>query len=173
MAGSNLGERVNIENPELYAIFPYRFFSKGKPNEEIGLETFENRQYKKFVGWHQDGIQAALLGLTNTAKKAVEENFTMTHKGSRFPSFWGPNYDWLPDQDHGSVSMLTLQHMLLQAERNEVMLLPAWPEDWSVSFKVHIPNNKIIQGTYKKEEGVRLNTKRTGMNVKIALKQPL
>jgi alpha-L-fucosidase 2 len=169
LAGSNLGERVNIENPELYAIFPYRFFSKGKPNEEIGLETFENRQYKKFVGWHQDGIQAALLGLTQTAKQAVTENFSMKHKGSRFPSFWGPNYDWLPDQDHGSVSMLTLQHMLIQTERDEVMLFPAWPENWEVKFKLHIPNNKIIQGSYKQVEGVKLNAKPTGVNLKIAL----
>ena len=169
LAGSNLGERVNIENPELYAVFPYRFFSKGKPNEEIGIQTFENRMYKKFVGWHQDGIQAALLGLTQTAKQAVTENFTMKHKGSRFPSFWGPNYDWLPDQDHGSVSMLTLQHMLIHTERNEVMLFPAWPEDWDVKFKVHIPNKKIIQGSYKQGEGVKLITKPTGVNLKIAL----
>ena len=169
LAGSNLGERVNIENPELYAVFPYRFFTKGKPNEDIGIETFENRLYKKFVGWHQDGIQAALLGLTQTAKQAVTENFSMKHKGSRFPSFWGPNYDWLPDQDHGSVSMLTLQHMLIQTEREEVMLFPAWPEDWEVKFKLHIPNNKIIQGAYKQGEGVKLNAKPTGVNLKIAL----
>lgn len=169
LAGSNLGERVNIENPELYAVFPYRFFTKGKPNEDIGIETFENRLYKKFVGWHQDGIQAALLGLTQTAKQAVTENFSMKHKGSRFPSFWGPNYDWLPDQDHGSVSMLTLQHMLIQSERDEVMLFPSWPEDWDVKFKLHIPNNKIIQGSYKQGEGVKLNAKPTGVNLKIAI----
>lgn len=169
LAGSNLGERVNIENPELYAVFPYRFFTKGKPNEDIGIETFENRLYKKFVGWHQDGIQAALLGLTQTAKQAVTENFSMKHKGSRFPSFWGPNYDWLPDQDHGSVSMLTLQHMLIQTERDEVMLFPSWPEDWDVKFKLHIPNNKIIQGSYKQGEGVKLNAKPTGVNLKIAI----
>jgi alpha-L-fucosidase 2 len=169
LAGSNLGERVNIENPELYAVFPYRFFTKGKPNEDIGIETFENRLYKKFVGWHQDGIQSALLGLTQTAKQAVTENFTMKHKGSRFTSFWGPNYDWLPDQDHGSVSMLTLQHMLIKAEKNEIILFPAWPEDWEVKFKLHIPNNKIIQGSYKQGEGVKLYAKPTGVNLKIAL----
>ena len=52
---------------------------------------------------------------------------------------WGPNYDWLPDQDHGSNIMLTLQHMVLETAGDKIFVLPAWPKDWDVSFKLHAP----------------------------------
>jgi hypothetical protein len=41
------------------------------------------------MGWTQDAIQAAWLGLTDTAAEYVVHNFTTPHKGSRFPAFWG------------------------------------------------------------------------------------
>jgi hypothetical protein len=34
------GEIRTVENPELYAVFPYRLFGVGKPDLEIGRETF-------------------------------------------------------------------------------------------------------------------------------------
>jgi alpha-L-fucosidase 2 len=64
----------------------------------------------------------------------------------------GPNYDWVPDQDHGSVAMIALQRMLVQYERDEIYLLPAWPKDWDVDFKLHAPLNTTIKATLKNEE---------------------
>jgi hypothetical protein len=49
----------NQENPELYAIFPYRLFGVGKPYLEIGLETYGQRTHKGTGGWYQTAIQAA------------------------------------------------------------------------------------------------------------------
>ena len=62
---------------------------------------------------------------------------------------WGPNYDWLPDQDHGSNIMLTLQHMVLQADGDKIFLLPAWPKDWDVSFKLHAPRRTVVECVYR------------------------
>ena len=59
---------------------------------------------------------------------------------------WGPNYDWLPDQDHGSNIMLTLQNMLLFANGDKIELLPAWPKEWDVSFKLHAPRQTVVEG---------------------------
>jgi hypothetical protein len=58
---------------------------------------------------------------------------------------WGPNYDWIPDQDHGSVAMIALQRMLLQYDGEEIHLLPAWPEKWNVDFKLHAPRMTTIE----------------------------
>jgi hypothetical protein len=75
----------------------------------------------------------------------VVKNFTKHHDGSRFPAFWGPNYDWVPDQCHGAVAMTALQQMLLQWEGDRILLFPAWPKDWDVKFKLHAPRNTVIE----------------------------
>ena len=74
----------------------------------------------------------------------------------RFPTMWGPNYDWVPDQDHGSVALIALQRMLLQYEEDDIYLLPAWFKEWDVDFKLHAPNNTIVEGTVKNGEITRL-----------------
>ncbi|GAF97738.1 unnamed protein product, partial [marine sediment metagenome] len=72
-----------------------------------------------------------------------------SHRGSRFPAFWGPNYDWIPDQDHGGVLMKALQAMLLQTDGSRIFLLPAWPKDWNVEFRLHAPAKTTIECTYR------------------------
>ncbi|HTE25699.1 DUF5703 domain-containing protein [Flavitalea sp.] len=141
----------NKENPELYAVFPYRTFGIGKPGMDVALNTFEKRTHKDNGGWIQNSIQAAYLGLADSSKKMIVESFSTWDKNFRFPAFWGPNYDWTPDQDHGCVAMNALQRMIIQYEDNEVRLLPAWPKEWDLSFKVSGPNKTIFSGTI--EEG--------------------
>ncbi len=136
----------NSENPELYAIFPYRLFGIGKPNVDIARLTFEKRRVKRTGGWTQDPIQAALLGLNDIAKEYTTQNFKTHDPGSRFPAFWGPNFDWVPDQDHGGVSMIALQKMLMQTDDGSIRLFPAWPKTWDVEFKLHAPDNTTVEG---------------------------
>ena len=169
-SGENLGKRLNIENPELYAVFPYRIFGVGKPGLPLALHTFALRGYKSWHGWHQDAIQAALLGLTAEAKKMVTSNFTAKQNSSRFPAFWGPNYDWVPDQDHGSVSSRALQNMLVQTNGDEVLLFPAWPKEWDVQFKVNIPGKATIEGVYTQKAGVRITKKPYDIQLKTMIK---
>jgi alpha-L-fucosidase 2 len=154
-----LGPKRNQENPELYAVFPYRQFGVGKPDIEIAINTYEARIHKAVHGWQQDGIQAALLGLKKEAADIVLNNFNTKHKGSRFPAFWGPNYDWVPDQCHGGVNMRALQNMLIQTDGKKILMFPAWPEKWDVEFKVHAPENTTIEG--KLENGKLINLKVT------------
>ena len=142
-------DKRNSENPELYAVFPYRLYGLGKPNLEVGLHTFERRLHKRTGGWSQDAIQAAYLGLSGDASKFVTENFSNKHGGSRFPAFWGPNFDWIPDQDHGAVAMTALQRMLLQCEDDKIILFGAWPKEWNVEFKLCAPMNTTVKGVYR------------------------
>ncbi|MCX6998126.1 MAG: DUF5703 domain-containing protein [Kiritimatiellaeota bacterium] len=139
-------DKKNSENPELYAVFPYRAYGLGKPDLEVALETWRRRAVKRTGGWTQDPIQAALLGLSGEAKKYVVQNAKGKHAGSRFPAFWGPNFDWIPDQDHGSVTMIALQRMLMQCDGKVIRLLPAWPKEWDADFKLHAPYGTVVQG---------------------------
>jgi hypothetical protein len=67
----------------------------------------------------------------------------------RFPAFWGPNYDWTPDQDHGGVLMKAFQSMLLQTDGQQIFLMRAWPKEWDVEFKLHAPRQTIVEGLYR------------------------
>ncbi len=141
----------NVENPELYAVFPFRLFGVGKPNIEWGKNALEHRWDRGHFGWRQDDIFMAYLGLAEQAKKGLVIRAKNFDKTKRFPAFWGPNYDWTPDQDHGGTLMKTFQSMLLQIDpySKKIYLTPAWPKDWDVDFKLHAPYNTIIEGTVK------------------------
>ena len=97
----------------------------------------------------------AYLGLTDQARDFLVRRARSHDKGSRFPAFWGPNYDWIPDQDHGGVLMKAYQAMVLQtepaigeADDGKIFLLPAWPRDWDLNFKLHAPGQTTLEGRY-------------------------
>ncbi|MBE3123443.1 MAG: hypothetical protein IMZ65_01415, partial [Planctomycetes bacterium] len=86
------------------------------------------------------------LGLTDDARRAIVGRARRYDATSRFPAFWGPNYDWVPDQDHGSVLLRTFQVMLLQTDGRRIRLLPAWPDQWDADFKLHAPYQTVLEG---------------------------
>lgn len=143
--------KQNVENPELYTVFPYRVYGIGKPDFELARRTFAGRAIKQTGGWQQNAVKAARLGLTDEARAMVSQNAASVASGHRFPAIWGPNYDWIPDQCHGGVMILALQQMLLQSDppSREILLLPAWPKEWDVNFKLHAPNNTTVEGVYR------------------------
>ena len=136
----------NIENPELYAVFPFRLVALGKPHLEWGVEALERRKDRGALGWRQDDVFMAYLGLSDQARQYVVKRARSKHAGSRFPVFWGPNYDWVPDQDHGSVLLKAVQAMLMQTDGRQIHLLPAWPKDWNAEFKLHAPLETVVSG---------------------------
>jgi hypothetical protein len=71
------------------------------------------------------------------------------HPRPRFPGFWETKMDYTPDNDHGSVSANALQSLLLQSDESKIYLLPAWPEDWDVAFKLHAPQNTTVEAVYR------------------------
>jgi len=150
----------NFENPELYAVFPFHLFTLATATED-GLQTairsFHARRHKDNTGWQQGPIWAAMLGLTDEARTMVVERARNTAKGYRFPGFYGPNYDWTPDQDQISVFQIALQRMLMQCEGDRILLLPAWPEEWNVHFKLHAPGQTTIEAQVK--DGKVMNLK--------------
>ncbi len=138
----------NTENGELYCVFPYLLSGVGQDNLQMGIDTFNNRFTKRNIGWDQEPIQAALLGLTNVAQSQITSRVNATNNGFRFDGFYGPNFDYAPDQDHISVFMIALQKMLMQVNGDDVVLFAAWPTAWDAEFKLHGPAGAIIMGEF-------------------------
>jgi hypothetical protein len=143
-------DKRNIENPELYPVFPFRLFAFNRPNPDWALVALEHRWDRGHNGWRQDDIFMAYLGLTEATRQSVIARARSHDRGERFPAFWGPNYDWTPDQDHGGVLMKAFQSMLLQTDGRRLLLLPAWPKDWDVEFKLRAPEDTVIEGRFQK-----------------------
>jgi hypothetical protein len=126
------------------------------------MQLFKNAYKKapdfrkgKVQSWHQDGIQFARMGMT---EEAADYNTRKLQDSSRrFPTFWGPGHDWVPDHNWGGSGMIGLQEMLLQCVGDKLVLFPAWPKDWDVNFKLHAPGNTIVECSWKAGEIVRLN----------------
>lgn len=148
-AESIVGSPNSTECPETYPVFPYRFYGVNKPNIELGRQTWHNRTNKGNKGWQYADITAAFLGLTTEAKELLSIRSASKHSGSRFPAFYGPNWDWIPDQCCGGNIMMALQTMLIQTDNEKILLFPAWPKEWDVDFKLHAPGNTTVEGVYK------------------------
>jgi hypothetical protein len=145
--GDQTAEARNAENPELYAIYPFRLYGLGKPNLQLALDTFRLRRCTQKGCWVQDPIQAAMLGLADVAKDYVRYNLTRTDPRLKFPAFWVRGNDYAPDEDNGGNGENGLQEMLMQVDGRKIMLLPAWPQGWDVDFKLHAPFNTTVQGS--------------------------
>jgi hypothetical protein len=158
------GTRNQVEEPELYPVFPFRLYGIGRTNRALGINTFQQipigrGYFKPFVlnggtyqdsysGWQQSGMEAALLGLTDYAETALTNNCQLYNPGYRFQATWGQIYDSIPDGDHGANILNTAQLMAFQTLGDKIFLLPAWPRDWNCSFKFHAPQATTISGLY-------------------------
>lgn len=148
LAPAKSWERINnSEVPQLYSVFPWGIYGIGKPDLETALNTWKYDtdaiKFRSHIGWKQDNIFAARLGLT---KEAAKYNLLkMANSERRFPAFWGPGYDWVPDHNWGGSGMIGMQEMLLQEANGKIYLFPAWPKDWNVHFKLHATQNTTVE----------------------------
>jgi hypothetical protein len=141
----------NIEAPQLYPVFPWGLYGVGKPDIDIARNTYFHDPHvvsqRSSKGWKQYPIFAARLGLTDEAADLIKQK--LKESGRRFPTWWGPGYDWTPDHNWGGSGMIALQEMLMQTDGEKIYLLPAWPKDWDVSFKLHAPYQTTVEATVK------------------------
>ncbi len=152
IAPAKLWERINnIESPQLYPVFPWRTYGVGKKDLDVVVNTYlydsDALKFRSHVGWKQDNIFAACLGLTKEAQRLT--SLKMKDSELRFPAFWGPGYDWTPDHNWGGSGMIGLQEMLMQTNGEQILLFPAWPVEWNVHFKLHAPQNTTVEAELK------------------------
>ena len=153
IAAAKAWERINnTETPQLYPVYPWGMYGIGKPGLDTAINTYRYDtnavKFRSFIGWKQDNIFAARLGLTKDAAELTTQK--LKNSGRRFPAFWGPGYDWTPDHNWGGSGMIGLQEMLLQADGRKIYLFPAWPKDWDVHFKLHAPYQTTVEAVISK-----------------------
>jgi hypothetical protein len=145
-------ERINnTESPQLYPVYPWGIFGVGKPGLDTAINTYKYDtsaiKFRSHIGWKQDNIWAARLGLTDEAWRLT--SLKLQNSERRFPAFWGPGFDWVPDHNWGGSGMIGLQEMLLQTDGKKIMLFPAWPKQTDVHFKLHAPYNTTVEAELK------------------------
>lgn len=148
--GEQTAKRRNGENPELYAVYPYRVYGVSKPDLALAVQTFKGRSCKQKGCWVQDPVQAAMLGLTDVAKEYVIFDLTRKEPRLKFPAFWEKGCDYMPDEDNGGNGENGLQQMLMYADGKKMTLLPAWPAEWKVRFKLNAPYQTTVEGRAEK-----------------------
>lgn len=145
-------ERINnTESPQLYPVYPWGIYGLGKPGLDTALNTYrydtDALKFRSHIGWKQDNIFAARLGLTDEASRLTL--LKLKDSGRRFPAFWGPGFDWVPDHNWGGSGMIGMQEMLMQTDGRKIILFPAWPATWDTHFKLHAPYQTTIEGVLK------------------------
>lgn len=139
----------NCENPELYAVYPFRLYGLGKPELELARTTFNARKQRMKGCWSQEAVQAACLGDAETARDYVTSHLTRKDKRMRFPAFWENGFDYVPDEDNGGNGLHALQTMLVQFDGEKILLLPAWPKTWDAEFKLRAPRQTTVEGVVR------------------------
>lgn len=152
IAPARLWERINnTESPQLYPVFPWGIYGIGKAGLDTAVNTYlydkDALKFRSHVGWKQDNIFAARLGLTDEAARLTL--LKLGNSPRRFPTFWGPGFDWTPDHNWGGSGMIGLQEMLLQVDSKRIYLFPAWPKTWDVHMKLHAPYSTTIEAVLK------------------------
>ena len=104
--------------------------------------------YAAALGWPEEAQRRALAKLSDAASP------------SRFPAFFGPGTDWIPDHNWGGSAMVGLQEMLVAPQPSptgKIYLLPAWPRNWDVVFRLRAPGETLINGEIAGGKLVRLD----------------
>ncbi len=145
---------------EMYAAWPYRLVGVTRPETiQLARDTWDTvpedraRLCKQDYSWMANVANMAALASPEKAKERVIYKMANTAAPqARFPAFFGPGHDWLPDFNWGGAGMTGVQEMLLAPEpgsNGKLHLFPAWPVEWDVDFKLHAPGQTLVEASLK------------------------
>jgi len=145
----------NSENGELYPVFPFRLFGLAQGTDDIVEHTMKNRTNKNsfdYKCWTQDQIHWAYAGNAKEAQEGLIHRYRHASTQCRFPVYGSQSPDSCPDFDHFGAGSTALQRMLVQYDGDKILLFPAWPKNWDVDFKLHVPGNTRVEVKLKNGE---------------------
>lgn len=172
LAPAQLWDRIqNTEIPQLYSVFPYDQYGVGRPDIDVAIDTWkygvDQPKQKNFISWHQDAIFCARLGLTEEATAITIQKLDDADR--RYPTFWGPGHDWVPDHNWGGSGMIGLQEMAMQTPGDKIHLFPAWPRAWDVDVRLHAPGNTIVEASLRDGRLTRLSVEPASQGSRVVL----
>ena len=142
--------KINSEFPQMNVVFPYHIYGLGRPDLQLAVNTFfygwDEPDQLNHISWHLNGIYAARIGLADDAHRYLR--LKLGDSGRKFPAFWGPGHDYVPDHNWGGSGMINVQEMLLQVFEGKIYLLPAWPEELDVTFKLWADKRTVVEAEY-------------------------
>ncbi len=152
---------------EMYACWPYRLVGVTRPETlKLGRDTWDTiprdraKRCKQDYSWMSNVANMAALASPEEAKQRAIYKMTNTvAPQARFPAFFGPGHDWLPDHNWGGSGSTGIQEMLLAPQpgsNGKLHLFPAWPADWDVDFKLHAPGRTVVEAALKNGKLVKL-----------------
>jgi len=145
---------------EMYAAWPYRLVGVTRPETiHLARDSWDTvpedraRLCKQDYSWMANLANMAALASPEKAKeRAIYKMANTAAPQARFPAFFGPGHDWLPDFNWGGAGMTGVQEMLLAPEpgsNGKLHLFPAWPVEWDVDFKLHAPGKTVVEASLK------------------------
>lgn len=145
---------------EMYAAWPYRLVGVTRPETiQLARDSWDTvpedraRLCKLDYSWMANLANMAALASPEKAKeRAIYKMANTAAPQARFPAFFGPGHDWLPDFNWGGAGMTGVQEMLLAPEpgsNGKLHLFPAWPAEWDVDFKLHAPGKTLVEASLK------------------------
>ena len=161
LAARSMEREYNKWEPiEMYAYWPYRLAGITRPDTlQLARDTWETipedraRLCKQDYSWMANVANMAALAWPEKAKeRAIYKMANTAAPQARFPAFFGPGHDWLPDHNWGGSGMTGIQEMILAPEpgvTGKLHLFAGWPAEWDVDFKLHAPGKTIIEGVLK------------------------
>jgi len=137
--------------PAMYPLYPYQMYRLDQPGLALMRDTFlhgiEEKTRMDHRAWTQGVVHFAHLGMAEKAREVLTRK--LDDGPYRFPAFWPPAIDHAPDHNWGGMAMVGLQAMRLQTGGEQLLLCPAWPADWDVSFKLHAPNRTVVEASVR------------------------
>ncbi len=152
MPAEKFEKACNCENGELYPVFPFRCFGIALGSAGIVDWTMKYRSHKDSFGcacWSQDQIDWACAGNATEAARGLVQRARIATPICRFPMYGREGPDSCPDLDQLGSGSVALQRMLVQEGGGKIFLLPAWPANWDVDFKLHLSGNAVVSGCVK------------------------
>ena len=171
---ADIGEyptKNNMENPELYIVFPFGRVGLASVPEDLqrGLNSFKERQCLNAYGWSPDGVQAARLGLPDTAEVILHHALrqqiypyggwincadALPGAVTKVPKTAARFITDTPQLDTVGVNLTAIQEMLMQShdlateekllDGGPIRFLPGIRKTWSGSFRLRARGGFLV-----------------------------
>lgn len=108
---------------------------------------------REILYWSEERSGQAI----ENALKAVKSSLELDDKSLGFLQFWGSDFSQLPPKKNGVDALVdSLRPMLIEATGKRVCILPGWPIDQNISFRIDTVTGLGVDVVYRDREIKRL-----------------